>query len=367
MNLTGKRLLLLFLLCFTLSALFSAKAKAPKEEKFNLIHSDKLFLTKVNEENVMELYGNVHFFYGKTEFRSNRAYIYNTQKIARLLGNVIVSNDTMRVTADSLSYYRIPNKLNMGGNVIITEQKKTGVFNRFTSSFGTYDRVLDQVTATKNVTAFSQTEKARAKCDYAFWDRKNGYGYLLDNPQLWSEDKDTLYIRSEKMEFYDEDRKVIATFNVSAQSKDYTTTSDFLLYFLKEDKAVFLGEPKFTSGFADATAEEFYLYFNQKKLVKAELKDSCLVYFADEKGKPKVNWVKSQFIRMNLDGDNLEDFLAETNVRYHYVQEQEENKDYFANSATGSFLTASFDKEGKLDKMQMNKKVKGIYRFLSKP
>ena len=45
--------------------LFSLYAKGQADEKFRLIHSDKLFMTKVVEEQALELNGNVHFFYGK--------------------------------------------------------------------------------------------------------------------------------------------------------------------------------------------------------------------------------------------------------------------------------------------------------------
>jgi lipopolysaccharide export system protein LptA len=370
MKLTGKKsVLYLLLLIFPLISLLAVAKPAPapqQGEKFKLIHSDKLFLSNVNEENVMELFGNVHFFYGKTEFKSNRAMIFDTQKIARLIGNVHVSNDTINIFSDSIAYYRIPEKLNMGGHVNITEKKTDGTFNRFTSDFGTYDKINDVVTSTGRVTGFSLTEKAKASCNYAFWDRKAGYGYLLENPKLRAEGKDTLNISSEKMEFFDADHKVICTFNVLAESKDYKATSDFLMYFMKEDKAVFVGEPRFTSDFANATATEFYLYMKDRKLHKAELKDSCLVYFASERGLPKVNWVKASFISMNMGEDVLKDFTAEDNVTYYYLQDQTDKQDYFANDASGSFLTATFKEDGKLNRMRMTKSIKGVYRFKNK-
>jgi len=366
--LTGKKIL--FLLAFLILSVTFAYNKTqpqPKNESFRIVHSDKLFLTKVNEENILELFGNVNFFYGKTQFRGTRALIFDTQKIARLMGNVSVKNDTMFVIADSIVYYRIPDKLNLTGNVVITEQKKDGVFNQIAGNYGTYDKANNIVTATGNVKAQSVKDKARAQANYAYWDKRNGYGYLIDKPELWSEGKDTLYIRSEKMEFFDKDRKVIATFNVLAQSKDYTATSDFLLYFLKEDIAIFQGEPKFTSNFADAVAEEFYLYFKERKLYQAELKDSVLIHFANEKNKPKTNWVKANFVTMNLKDDNLEDFTAEEDVLYFYTQEKDEKNYFFSDSASGSFLTATFKEDGKLDTMKMKKGVQGIYRFENKP
>lgn len=363
---TGRKAsLLLLLLVFTILTLLAQTSN--ESEDFRLIHSDRLYLNKVNNENILELNGKVHFFYGDTEFRSHQAIIFEKQKISRLLGNVRVRNDTLNIVADSISYYRLTEFMSMSGNIIITEQKTGGVFNQMAADFGTYDKLNDIITSRGNVRALSVKDKARASSNLAHWDRKTGYAYLLENPELWSEDQDTLYIRSEKMEFFDDDRKVIATFNVLAQSKDYTATSDFLLYFLKDEKAIFQGEPKFTSSFADATAEEFYLFFEEKKLYKAELKDSCLVWFAEEKGMPKTNWVRADFISMNITDDYLDDFEAENRVTYFYEQEAQEKKDYFSNSASGSFLSATFNDEGKLEAMKMKKGVKGTYRFEGSP
>jgi len=366
MKLTGKLFFSLFWLGIFCSLALSLPAKgqtAAANEKFRLIHSDKLFLSNVNGENILELFGNVHFFYGNTEFYSNRATIFNTQKIARLIGNVKVSNDTINVRADSISYYRIPDKLSLGGNVIITEQKKKGLFNTFNCNAGSYDKANDIVTATGKVTGYSEEEKVRGSCNYAYWDRKNGYGYMIEQPELWSEDKDSLNIKSGKMEFFDADHKVIATFEVQAKTKDYLVTSDFLLYFLKEDKAIFQGEPRFDSDFAEAEATEFYLYLRDRKLSGAELKDSCIVYFAEERGRPKINWVKADFITMNFNDDYLKDFTAENQVTYYYKQEKTEEKDFFSNNAAGDFLSALFNSNGKLDIMHMRNKITGVYRF----
>ncbi len=352
-----------------IAALAAAPGMQPlSNERFRLIHADKLFLSNLDQENVLELFGNVHFFYGQTEFFSNRAMIYDTQKIARLIGSVRVSNDTLMVTADSIAYYRIPNLLNMGGNVVITEQKdKDRVFNRITCDRGSYDKANEVITSAGRVTGYSETEKARAKCNFAYWDRKNGYGYLIEQPELWSEGQDTLYVRSEKMEFFDTDHRIIATFNVLAKSKDYSATSDFLLYFLNEDKAIFQGKPNFSSDYADASATEFHLYFSERKLNRAELKDSCLVWFAQEKGNAKTNWVKAKYIAMEIENDYLQEFEAESEVTYFYNQAKQEDKDMFSNDASGDFLSAHFQKDGRLATLSMKNRVKGIYRFENNP
>jgi hypothetical protein len=69
---------------------------------------------------------------------------------------------------------------------------------------------------------------------------------------------------------------------------------------------------------------------------------------------------------MNMGEDVLKDFTAEDNVTYYYLQDQTDKQDYFANDASGSFLTATFKEDGKLNRMRMTKSIKGVYRFKNK-
>jgi len=335
-------------------------------EKFKLIHSDKLYLNKTENEQILELSGKVNFFYGKTEFKCERALIFEKQKIARLTGQVKVSNDTLSLSADSLAYYRIPQQMNMGGNVYITEKKPDGSSRWFKSQYGNYDKVSQKITVWKDVQAYDLVENAYASCGYAFWDRLLGYAYMIEKPRIRSGVADTLNIEADKVEYFDEEHKIMATFNVNVLARDYQAKSDFLLYFVEDERAVFTGRPRFISDYAEAEAREFYLRFDKRVLKRAELVDSCLVWFADEKGKPKTNWVRADNVTLDLDGENLKDFVAEKSVSYFYEQPQAQKKDYFRNQATGEYLELKFNSDSKLESMRMTKNVKGVYKFHTK-
>lgn len=358
---TGKNasLFLLLILLILGNALYSNAGS----QRFRLIHADKMYLSRQQTEQILELAGKVHFFYGDTEFKSDRAIIFDKQKIARLNGNVKVFADTLSLTADSLAYYRIPDILNLGGKVLITETKPSGSLRTFRSEFATYDKAEDKLTTWKNVKAYDKEENAHISCGYAFWDRKAGYAFMLENPMVSAGTEDTLYIRSEKMEFFDADRKLIATFNVDTQSKDYKINSDFLIYFLKEDKAVFTGKPTFRSEYAIASAEEFYLYLKDRKPQSAELIDSCRVEFTEEAGAKPNNWVEANTIRLKMGDNYVKHFEAEGKVSYYFMQEKKGKKDYFENSATGEFMEANFNEDKSLDWMKMKHKIQGKYRF----
>ena len=66
-----------FFLVFAFSLFGQKKELRP----YRLINADSLIATKVNEEYITNLNGNVHFFYGETEFFSDSAQIYEKKKI----------------------------------------------------------------------------------------------------------------------------------------------------------------------------------------------------------------------------------------------------------------------------------------------
>lgn len=333
------------------------------QEKIRVIHSDKLYLTKVQDEQVMRLDGKVHFWYGKTEFKSDRALIFDLQKIARLDGNVKVNNDSLSLAADSLTYYRIPEELNAGGGVLIEEKKQGKVIRWFRSDYAIYNKFHNTVTVWKEVSSYDREENATLSCGYAFWDRKNRYAYMIEEPRMEIAGKDTLSVRADKFEYFEEERKLMATFNVLARSQDYEAGSDFLVYLLKEEKAVFLGEPEFRSEEATASAREFYIFFEERELRRAELVENCRLDFAGEEQGQKLNWVKANFVRIDFEDRQIRGFEAENTVSYRYHQEQNEERDFFLNTAAGDYLEAKFNSENKLEFMKMRSRIQGNYKF----
>lgn len=353
-----KRILIgsLLLLC----ALLFARQDA---EKFRLIHADKMYLNNLPSGQILDLSGKVHFFYGDTEFKSDKALILDGPKIARLSGRVSVQNDTLHLAADSLAYYRIPQVLNLGGKVKLTQSVAGGKSRWMKGDYAIYDMAKDTFSTWSRVSAFDEVENATAFCGYAFWDRAAGYSYLIEEPYLVVAGKDSLSIRADKMEYFEEDKKLVATFNVKVQSTDFNATSDFLLYFTEEEKAVFVGEPRFYNDFASATAQEFQLWFQGRELTKASLVDSCTVYFSQEAEKEKENWVKAQNIQLYFAENQITNFDADTEVSYYFLQEEKGKKDFFINAATGQLLKAIFDADNKIRLLDMQGNIRGRYIF----
>ncbi len=73
--------------------------------------------------------------------------------------------------------------------------------------------------------------------------------------------------------------------------------------------------------------------------------------------------MKASNIVLNFVDDRIEDFEADSEVSYYFVQEQSAKQDFFINSAQGQVLRAKFDADNKLKLMDMSGRIRGRYIF----
>ncbi|MBT5420626.1 MAG: LPS export ABC transporter periplasmic protein LptC [Candidatus Cloacimonetes bacterium] len=362
-KLTGN--IALYFLIFFVSVV-SVHAQENEIRPYKLINADKLIINKIQGEYITNLFGNVHFFYGDTEFFSDKADIFELQKIVRMRGNVEVYDDTLSMKADNVDYFREKERLYLRGNVLATETHIDSTLRTFEAGEVEYFRNSREFFAKDNVQTYDERENIYGTCGELKYFLDDGYGYLIKEPVLSIADKDTLSISAEKIEYFKDYKKVAATFNVKTFSNDFVMTSDFLLYFADEEKAVYIGEPNFTSDLADATAIEFRIFFEDQKIKKAVLQDSCFVQFSDAKDKPKASWANGDLMEFIFEKGNISFCEAKGDVRSYFQQDEINQKDYSANNAKGEHLIIKMDNDNKIKMISMKDKVHGIYKFQHK-
>ena len=348
---------------FFLFCLFLA-AEEPVVRPYRLINSDSLTVEKVNDEYISFLSGNVHFFYGNTEFYSERAELYEKQKISKLIGNVKVYEDTLSLFSDHAEYYRLEEILKLRNNVFVQEDHSDNTVRTFQADRISYHRNEDIVYAWDNVNVYDEREQFYGYCGELTYDKRKGYGYLIKEPKLSVTQNDSLQIEAEKIEYFNNYKKVAATFNVNTSSKDFLITSNFFLYFSDENHGIYLGSPAFHSSFVDATAREFQLFFTDNKLSKAILIDSCLVHYKiNEEDSLKQNWVLADSMRFAFDDGKITYCRAFDNIDSFYFQQQTEKNEFMENEVQGNSLIITFSEDNQIDKIHLSDRIKGKYNF----
>lgn len=330
---------------------------------YKLIHADKLIMRTVQDEHISDLVGNVHFFYGDTEFFSDFATVYEKQEIANLQGNVHVHEDTLNLYADKAEYYKQADHLFLTGSVLAEEIHADGTRRTFRSKRAEYMRDIREFHAIDSVQAWDERENMDATCGYLTYNIDDGYGYLMRNPQLSVTNTDTLTITAQKIEYFDASRKVVATFDVDVQSTDNRVTSDFLIYFDTEEKAIFKGQPRFYSDFGDGLAQEFQIFFQDQKIHQAVFIDSCRVDFRSQDDTTKRNWIVANRMRFDFEDGVIRNGVAEGSVETLVLQEQTDKKDYSANRSEGEELRIQFNENQDISQISLKTRITGKYRF----
>ncbi len=335
------------------------------KKPYTIEHSDKVTIIDTPEGYISKLEGRVHFFYCEVEYNCDKAMIYEGREFAYMLGNVKAKDDTMRVVADSVAFDNSKNVLYMSGDIEVREFEDENLTREFYSDKGSFNRNNNYLKVDGNVRMFSYSDSVSAVCGYAEYNHSTGYGFLRDNPILSLTKKDSLTIESRKVEFFHNYKKYIASFDVVVTQKAFTATSNFLIYFSEEERALFTGDPVFYSDIAKGRAEEFTLFFKDNKLYKADLRNACNVDYTTAEGEPQSNWVKSDLMDIFFVDDSIEHFKAYQNVSYFYDQEEnkEKRQDPMQIQSDGAELNIYFKEDNQVDHLEMGGKIKGKYRF----
>ena len=360
----NRTLLILLLLALTFS-LFAEEELRP----YRLDHADSLLAVKQGTEYVTNLKGNVHFFYGTTEFYARNVRFLDEQKIVYMIEKVKIVEDTLTLTANRATYYRDIDKLELQGGVRLTVQRSDYTRQVVRADRVDWFREMGKVQASGYVKAWDTRDSLHAEAGRIDYDLETGYGYMIMKPVVYRTGKDSLKISSQKMEYYQNQQKLVAMFDVVTESKDYRALSDFLIYYAERDEAIFTGNPEFHTETADGFAREFHLFFEENDLDHATFIDSCRILFSAGDDQEKNNRITSETMRFNFDEENrIRSFEAEGNIHSHVMQESDpdQDKEYFNNQAIGQSMQITIDKDNKIESIVMKQSASGTYKFEGK-
>ncbi|MDD3052269.1 MAG: hypothetical protein PHR06_14140 [Candidatus Cloacimonetes bacterium] len=348
---------------FSFFLILSAEDMRP----YRLINSDDVTIRK-NKSGyyTTHLTGNVHFFYGNTEFFSDKAILRDLEKTADLIGNVEVYEDTLALYAKTVTYYRLEEKIILRDSVFFKETHRDSTIRTFQSDYVEYLREKRNLIAKGQVNAYDERESVFGNCGYLTYDLNSGYGYLIEEPEVFLRSDDSLSIKAQKIDYYKDCKKVVANFDVVTKYKKNTVLSDFAIYMSENSEAIFLGQPYFSSSYADAYSQEMHLFFDEENIHQATLLDSCRLFFSTEEYGEKDNKINANRIKIDFLDGAVKTCFAFENVRSYYQQKQEEKKDFLINQARGEELVIFINDDKEVDRIELKQKVNGSYKFMTK-
>ena len=348
----------LFTLLLSFASLYTSEPV-----QYRLVSTDQLNMNRVNDEYVTNMRGNVHFFYADIEFKADMADIYEKQEYVVLKGNVLVIQDSLSISCESAQYYHQNLYLRVQTNVVITELHHEGTFRKVTSNQGTQYRDRGEIILQGNVFAHDTRESLFASSEYAAFSQQTGYGYMIQSPKVWRTGADSLALAAEKIEFYEENSKMVASFDVITQNKEIEVRSDFLIYYGDEAKMVYIGDPRFYSHNGDGKADLITVFLENNDINEIHMEGNCFIEFSSNNSTEKHNWLSSDYMTLFYNENKPQEFIATENVKSFFVQEQNQNRDVQDNHVLGEEMNILFDDDSNISQLRINAKVKGKYRF----
>ncbi|MEJ5306261.1 MAG: OstA-like protein [Ignavibacteria bacterium] len=359
-----KKILLIFLLFASISFL-----KAQEIKVVQLINSDSLIGTVVNNERVRILFGNVQlihedirifcdkgiqylqsnkaelegnikiiqgnqvlttqkgFYFGntKTAFGTKGITLYDgkitlkadsgeyffDQKKAIFKGRVILYDDTTELKANILTYYTEEERAIAIGNVQVTQFE-----NKIYSDTLDYFRKRRFSIARGNVIAFSTKDNLKIYSDYLENDENKKYTYVTGNPILiqidtTSENKiDTLVISAEKMESYRDTSDIFfAIDSVKIWRNELSAVCDYAVYNKSEGKITTSTpnnfQPLFWYSENFSYGDSVEIFVDENKIKFVNIYENAFLISKDTVMENRFNQMNGNFIQLRFATDEL--------------------------------------------------------------
>lgn len=323
-------------------------------------------IDKVANDTITTLTGNVNLIYDDIEFFADNAQIFQKDKRIKLNKNVKAIDDTLEAGAQRATYFHKENELFLEKQAYFIENSQTEKLRYINADRINYFRSKKEVKAKGNIFANDLAQDMNLICGHFRYDIEKGYGVARNNPELTFQRKRTVKVYSQQMEFFYNDHKFIATYNVKIEMKDSHANSRFLIYFQDDKKAVLLGNPRFYSDTSDALAEEFHILFDEETIDKLYLINNGEIHFKSEKQTKKLNYLFADKIMLNLENERL-CYINANDVTKSFLKKSEtEGKDFYINKMKTKELEVFFDDDENVEKVIASQNIKGIYKFLPK-
>ena len=351
-------ILIVFTLCFSSTLLSKEDNRHYILKNANLVKIDK-----IENDTITTLKGDVYLIYNDIEFFADNAQIFQKDRKVKLFGNVRAIDDTLEAGAQKATYFHKNAILKLEKDAYFIENSSDTLLKKVTADFIEYQKDNKKVHALNNIIATDFIEGVVCTCGKFRYDMETDYGLARENPVLTFQRDNELKIYSKQMELFAKDKKLTATYDVKVETQDTYATSNFLIYFNDQEKAVMLGNPQFKSSLSIATAEEFQVFFKDEKIHELLMVKNAVIHFKEEESIGKENYLYAEKVLMKINNDKLTYLHAQDVSRSFF--EQRNGEDILINKLATLQLQVFFDEGEKIKTIIAEDDIKGTYTFSS--
>ena len=369
------KLILLILMSLPILTLAGDDDELPLE----LMHADKFLTSGKDINNQTNFIGNVHFCYGSTDLRSDRAVWYKKTDLVVFLGSVKVVDSTRTINCETLTYYRNSGSALAVGFVVIEDKgEKAKIEGNRVEYFREEDKFVadgdpkftlypDDDSARTEIVGdtivYSSKDKTgeviknviitrqdmKATCDKAEFLESGSIIKLQEKPQVWQQEN---LLEGDEITLYTEERDIqnmIVEGNAKATYRDRedTLSTDFT-------EAVLEGK-------------QLEVFFEGDVITKAVMRRNAISHYlpsASDTLASGQNTASGDSITLFFDGSEIQRVLILGGAQGHY-EEQRTNSEGEAYAETTFYDAHEIDYLVKEDMLKLVDEGKLRYQNMS--
>jgi lipopolysaccharide export system protein LptA len=327
---------------------------AQTEKVIILEHADSLKGRVIDGEEARELIGHVQIRQENILIRCDRGLQMIRSGIVNLDGHVILSDDTVTITAPRAVYYRDDRRAEgldsvtlddgkshlrarygdylvrsgrafFAGDVVLQDSAST-----VTADTLTYLRPERVSIATGLVTVFSRTENLAMRGGNLYNDGRTSFSRMTVSPILVQWDtaaagkRDTLIVRARALESVrDSVRRLIARDSVVITGTNLTATADRALFFTEGDSILLRGSPIVWYGVTQVTGDSVDVYLALRQLREVRVLGSAFAISQSDSLHPgRYHQLTGETLDLTFEKKIVKRIQAETRaVSVYYLYE----------------------------------------------
>ncbi len=324
--------------------------------------------TLVSRSGVFDKQNNMARFYGKVELQMpdrtifSDTLFYNTEtKLAQFKGpTTIVPKDGSQQESfgeDGLIY-----DAGSGGTTLVGAKIENPDYV-ITAKKTNYDKINDVFTATGNVVMTSKEQDVVITGGRSVYDKKTGYTYVYDNPVMRRPVQgDTLFLSADTLVAIeaelDADKRMLAFHDVRIYKNDLQGISDSLVYYFNDSTIYFYKDPVLWSNGSQMTGDTINVEIRNNQIDRLFLRSDAFVISEDSV--QNFNQVKGrQITALFNDESQLDRINVDGNAESIYFVLEETDKSLVGMNRMTSGLIHMFFIENALDHIKVYQNPEG--------
>lgn len=288
--------------------------KAELEGNIKIIQGNQILTTKKGFYfgNTKTAFGTkgITLYDGKVNLKADSGEYFFDQKKAQFNGNVILFDDTTELKSNQLTYFTEEEQAIAIGNVRVSQFE-----NRILSDTLNYYRKKRFSIAQGEVIAFNTRDNLKIYSNYLENDQNKKYSYVSGKPVLIQTDTisegriDTLIIVAEKMEaFRDTSDIFIAIDSVQIWRNEFSARCDYAIYNKKDGRFITSkikdAHPLFWYDVNLAYGDSVEIFVVENKINKANLFNNSFLISKDTLMVNRFNQMSGNFIQLRFAPDS---------------------------------------------------------------